>query len=285
MISDAVPLSYLPTRLASVTPIPALSDNYIWCINPHPRSAPYAVIVDPGDAAPVIAHLRQHGQNLAAILITHHHHDHVGGIGTLKAQWPQARVFGPASCVRHGVEDVLEDGNTLRITPRGLTARVLATPGHTADHLSYVFDEWPEHPMPALFCGDTLFAAGCGRVFDGTMEQLFRSLTKLSASLPCNTQVYAAHEYTVANLRFALAAEPDNDRIRQRLDDCLRLREQQNPTLPSTIAQELATNPFLRSHLPALARHLPVGLKPAHPESFSVFEALRLWKNDFQAPA
>lgn len=285
MISDSVPLSYLPVRFDAVTPIAALSDNYIWCIGRHEGSDRQVIIVDPGDAAPVLAHLHRHEQELGAILITHHHHDHVDGIAALKAQWPQARVFGPASCVRHGVEDVLEDGSTLRLPALGFSARVLATPGHTADHLSYVCDELPEHPLPALFCGDTLFAAGCGRVFDGTIEQLFRSLTKLAALLPCNTQIYAAHEYTVANLIFARAAEPDNARITQRLEDCRRLREEQAPTLPATIAQELATNPFLRSHLPSLMQHLPPELQPAHADAFTVFEALRHWKNVFRAPA
>lgn len=284
MITDSVPLSYLPLRFDAVTPISALSDNYIWCIAPHVASHHQAIIVDPGEAGPVLAHLQRHEQDLAAILVTHHHHDHVDGIAALKAQWPQARVFGPANCVRHGVEDVVEDGSTVRLSALGFSARVLATPGHTADHISYVCDQLPGHPPPALFCGDTLFAAGCGRVFDGTIEQLFRSLTKLAAQLPCNTQVYAAHEYTIANLMFARAAEPDNARITQRLEDCLRLREQANPTLASTMAQEIATNPFLRSHLPTLARQLPAELQPAHVDAFTVFEALRRWKDVFRAP-
>lgn len=283
MISDSAPLSYLPIRFDSVTPIPALSDNYIWCIGPHEINR-QVIVVDPGHADPVIAHLQHHGLTLAAILITHHHHDHVGGVGPLKARWPRARVFGPANCLQHGVEDVLEDGSTLRIASVDFSAQVLATPGHTADHLSYFCQELPGHPAPALFCGDTLFAAGCGRVFDGTLEQLFHSLTRLAATLPCNTQVYAAHEYTIANLQFARAAEPDNARVTQRLDDCRRLRNQQAPTLPATIAQEIATNPFLRSHLPTLVRHLPVELRPSHADAFAVFEALRRWKDVFRAP-
>ncbi|MDO4231725.1 MAG: hydroxyacylglutathione hydrolase [Lautropia sp.] len=284
MIHDFDPHSYLPARYETVVPIPARADNYIWRIGPSAPDLQQVVIVDPGEAAPVLAHLDAHALTPAAILITHHHQDHVAGLAELKARWPQARVIGPADCVVHGVEEVVMDEDIVQIAPLGLTLQVLGTPGHTADHLSYFCESLPGHPAPALFCGDTLFAGGCGRVFDGTIEQLFRSLTTLVATLPDDTRIYAAHEYTLGNLQFALAAEPGNARISQRLEACQLLRARQEPTLPTTLALENATNPFLRSHLPALSQALPDSLRPAYIDSFTVFEALRNWKNVFRPP-
>ena len=205
-------------------------------------------------------------------------------IPELVAHWPSARVIGPADCAAKGVREAVGHGDVVEIPEAGLSLQVVATPGHTQDHLSYFCPQLPEHPHPALFCGDTLFLAGCGRVFDGTLEQHFDSLGRLS-TLPHDTQVYAAHEYTVTNLHFARQAEPDNERIAQRLQDALLLRAQGQSTLPGQLDEELATNPFLRSHLPALARHQPGGALPEGTSAFEVFVALRQWRNGFRPPA
>lgn len=276
-----------PTHTASpgirIVPIPAFQDNYIWRVGRTDTPGQPMLVVDPGDAAPVIADLDTLGSPLAAILITHHHADHVGGIATLKQRWPDALIFGPAHCVTQGVERVVSHGNTIELPALGFRAEVIATPGHTADHLSYFCPALPGQTTPVLFCGDTLFAAGCGRIFDGTIEQQFRSLTTL-AMLPMDTQVYAAHEYTLTNLHFALQAEPNNHRIRQQLESCQQLRAEGLPTLPSTMAIEAATNPFLRSHLPGLGANLPPEWAPRTSDALSVFQALRNWRNDFRPP-
>ena len=305
----------------SIRPIPALQDNYIWCIG---RGRDF-IVVDPGEAQPVLNALMPataaatrpddaaapragttaprtkavpprteaapHQANagpgparLLAILITHHHHDHVGGIAGLLAQWPDARVIGPAHCVPLGVKESVGNGDTLHFPALDLDLQVMATPGHTQDHLSYFCPPLPGHPHPALFCGDTLFSAGCGRVFDGTVAQLFQSLQQLR-TLPPDTRICAAHEYTLTNLHFALGAEPGNDAIRERLAHCRQLREDGLPTLPSTLSGELQVNPFLRAHLPALSRHLPADLQPETADAFGVFAALRRWRNGFKPPA
>lgn len=266
-----------------IVPIPAFQDNYIWRVGRIDIPGQPMLVVDPGDAEPVIADLQALGSPLAAILITHHHADHVGGVQALKRLWPQAQVFGPASCVAHGVETVLSHGDVFTLPSLGFRAEVIATPGHTADHISYFCPALPGQPGPVLFCGDTLFAAGCGRIFDGTMEQQFRSLTTL-AMLPMETRVHAAHEYTLTNLYFARQAEPNNQRILQQLESCLQLRAEGLPTLPSTMAIEAATNPFLRTHLPTLGANLPPEVAPRTPDPLSVFQALRSWRNDFRPP-
>lgn len=280
MIANTAQPLHSPYRSRAVVPVPALQDNYIWRIG----AGPAFVVVDPGQAQPVLDSLQASGGSLAAILVTHHHHDHVDGIPELVARWPSARVIGPADCAAKGVREAVGHGDVVEIPEAGLSLQVVATPGHTQDHLSYFCPQLPEHSHPALFCGDTLFLAGCGRVFDGTLEQHFDSLGRLS-TLPHDTQVYAAHEYTVTNLHFARQAEPDNERIAQRLQDALLLRAQGQSTLPGQLDEELATNPFLRSHLPALARHLPGGALPEGASAFEVFVALRQWRNGFRPPA
>ena len=280
MIAETAEILHSPCRSRTVVPIPAQQDNYIWRIG----ASPAFVVVDPGQAQPVLDSLQASGGSLVAILVTHHHHDHVDGISELLARWPSARVIGPADCAAKGVREAVGHGDVVEIPEVGLNARVLATPGHTQGHLSYFCPQLPEHPRPTLFCGDTLFLAGCGRVFDGTLEQHFDSLCRLG-TLPGDTQVYAAHEYTVTNLHFARQAEPDNERIAQRLQNALLMRAQGQPTLPGQLDEELATNPFLRSHLPALARHLPGGALPEGTSAFEVFMALRQWRNGFRPPA
>ncbi|RUO72455.1 hydroxyacylglutathione hydrolase [Pseudidiomarina sediminum] len=235
-----------------VTPIRAFDDNYIWAIQPAPDQA--AVIVDPGDAAPVLAWLAQQDVGLASILVTHHHWDHTDGIAPL-VQHFHVPVYGPANPAIKTITHPLHDGD--RVTPVGLTQsfEVIATPGHTLDHLSY-------YGAASLFCGDTLFSAGCGRMFEGTAPQFFTSLRKL-AELPEQTSVYCTHEYTTTNLAFAAAAEPDNRAIAHAQQRVAELRARGLPSLPTTLADELAINPFL------------------HARNAQEFAQLRQWKDNF----
>lgn len=254
--------------MITIAPIPAFNDNYIW----HLQQGAEHWVVDPGDAQPVVSALGD--ANLTGILITHHHYDHTGGIESLVQRY-QCPVLGPNSIP--GVTDPLVDGDHFELL--GGHARVLAVPGHTLDHIAIVLEhEGKKH----LFCGDTLFAAGCGRLFEGSPGQMYRSLQSL-ASLPADTQVYCAHEYTISNLQFALAAEPDNGDIAARLEHARRLRDQNRPTLPSTIAEELATNPFLRCESPAIqqqaAQH-DAGNNNNH-KPVEIFATLRHWKDNF----
>ena len=259
--------------MISVEPIAAFSDNYIWClIDSESRRA---AVVDPGDAAPVKAALQQRQLSLQAILITHHHFDHTGGITELLADYPVA-VYGPVSDNIPQITHPLREHDTLSLF--GLEFSVLAIPGHTLDHIALYCDQSADGPL--LFCGDTLFAGGCGRVFEGTAAMMLQSLNKLAA-LPAATRVYCAHEYTLANLAFADAVEPTNQRLQRRIERDSELRQQDRPTLPSTIADELHTNPFLRcgedSVISSARRHS--GQACANPEQ--VFAVVRSWKDNF----
>ena len=222
----------------------AFDDNYIWVL----RANGNAVVVDPGDAAPVLAHLAATGDRLAAILLTHHHGDHVGGVGELiknciNCGAAPPMVFGPAAENIEGVSHALDSGERISLESLDLELDVLAVPGHTRGHLAYFGATIGVDG--ALFCGDTLFGAGCGRLFEGTPAQMHASLAKI-AVLPAPTFVYCAHEYTQANVRFALAVEPGNAALQARAEEVAQLRATQQPTIPSTIAQELQVNPFLR---------------------------------------
>ncbi|KUM02601.1 hydroxyacylglutathione hydrolase [Chromobacterium sp. F49] len=250
----------------SVTPVGAFSDNYIWVLRLDDR----AVAVDPGDAAPLLAFLRREKLRLEAILITHHHADHCGGLAELSRDWPDAPVYGPPGI--SGVTAAVKEGDEVPLAFG--PAEVLAVPGHTLDHLAYRIGDH-------LFCGDTMFAAGCGRVFEGTPAQLLASLKKL-AQLPPRTKVYPAHEYTLSNLRFALAADPLNPVLAMRQSRDQALREQGLPTLPSTIAVELASNPFLRCQEPAIRASLLAQGGRADDAEADSFARLRAWKNDFR---
>ncbi len=258
--------------MTSIIPIPAFADNYIWLVRDGARAA----VVDPGEARPVLEYLDRERLTLAAILATHHHHDHVGGIEALVARHP-APVFGPAResipCRTHA----LAEGDVAAVPGMPVSLRVLDIPGHTAGHIAYF---GAIGGAPSVFCGDTLFAAGCGRLFEGTPAQMWVSLSALAA-LPGDTRVYCGHEYTLANLRFALAVEPGNIAARDRQAQAQALRARGEPTLPSTIAQEHATNPFLRAGREdvraAAARHAGRPLA-GDVESFA---ALRAWKNAF----
>jgi hydroxyacylglutathione hydrolase len=264
-----------PTASLSVLTIPAFNDNYLWLLH----DGVSAVVVDPGDAAPVLAALDTHGLTLAAILLTHHHADHVGGVPAL-LQHEQVPVYGPAGEDIASITHPLWEDDLIHLPALSLDLRVIDVPGHTRGHIAY-FAARPGW----LFCGDTLFAGGCGRLFEGTPEQMVASLAKL-ASLPDTTQVYCAHEYTLANLRFALAVEPDNPALIARIDNEQAKRAYNEPTVPSTIALELQTNPFLRYRETAIVTRLQAaGRLPAAPSQITptqTFAALREWKNNYK---
>ena len=257
-----------------VTAVPAFADNYLWLIHDHQHAA----VVDPGDAAPIEAALAAMRLKLAAILLTHHHGDHVGGVADLLQHW-QVPVFGPAREKIAGISHPLAEGDRVSLAELGLQLSVLDVPGHTAGHIAYV-----AQPTPAqhwLFCGDTLFAGGCGRLFEGTAAQMTDSLAKLAA-LPDDTRVYCAHEYTVSNLRFAVAAEPANPAVARRLAEAMAMRERGESTVPSTIGLEKATNPFLRYREPAIAHTLRREGKLQQDDPVATFAALRDWKNNYR---
>ena len=252
----------------AIIPLPAFRDNYIWLLR-HGRNA---VVVDPGDAAVVESHLAAQALSLAAILVTHHHADHIGGLAALLARHP-VPVFGPATEAIAGVSHPVAEGDVVELPALGQRFTVLDVPGHTAGHVAY-------HAPGLLFCGDTLFSAGCGRLLGGSAEQLFASLQRL-AGLPDDTAVYCTHEYTLANLAFSRAVEPDNPARDRYAADCEARRARGEPTLPSSIGLERTVNPFLRVHeagvIAAVARH--TGQAPASPAE--CFAALRRWKDSF----
>ncbi len=258
----------LPHTRLHITPVPAFSDNYLWLLH----NDRHAVVVDPGDARPVDAMLDRLGLSLVAILITHHHGDHVGGLNALLSRRP-VPVYGPAGEDIAGVERHLNEGDDVIIPELGASFRVLDVPGHTSGHIAYL-----GHGL--LFCGDTLFACGCGRLFEGTPEQMTASLAKLAA-LPGDTRVFCAHEYTLANIRFAEAVEPDNAALlaRKVIEEAKRTRGE--PTVPTTIAAELATNPFLRWDSPTVKASAERHAGHALDEPAAIFASLREWKNHF----
>ena len=254
--------------MIDVIQIPAFKDNYIWLL----RKGASAAVVDPGDATPVIEVLRRNEISLVAILITHHHQDHQGGIERLLVEWPDAEVYGPARESITGLGQPLVGGERLQIESLDLEFRVIAVPGHTLGHVAF-------YTRGSLFCGDTLFGGGCGRLFEGTPQAMYESLMRLAA-LPDSTLVYCAHEYTEANLRFALTVEPGNRALRHRAEEVAVLRAKGQSTVPSTLGLEKATNPFLRCEkadvIDAVRAKGIVGNDPVE-----VFTALRAWKDSF----
>jgi hydroxyacylglutathione hydrolase len=258
----------------NLLPLPALTDNYIWTLHDGRR----AIVVDPGEAPPVMRVLQQLGLQLQAILVTHHHGDHVGGVDALR-EATGAAVYGPARERIPQPAVPLVQGD--RICALGLDFTVMDVPGHTAGHIAFFCAAVDGAPL--LFCGDTLFSGGCGRLFEGTPAQMLKSLDSL-AELPGNTRVCCTHEYTLANLRFARAVEPANVALIDYQGRCETLRADHLPTLPSSMALEREINPFLRVRVPAVAQsarvHEPQMTSEA--DAVSVLATLREWKNNFR---
>ncbi|MDF3981228.1 hydroxyacylglutathione hydrolase [Luteibacter sp. PPL201] len=251
-------------------PVAALSDNYIWLVADDEGNA---FVVDPGDATPVEAALAERGWTLRAILLTHHHADHIGGVSDLVARH-DVEVYATDDPRIQPKNRFVEDGDVFELESPKARFRVIAVPGHTRSHVAYVGEGF-------LFCGDTLFSVGCGRLFEGTPEQMLASLDRF-ADLPGDTLVCCAHEYTAANVRFALSVDPDNGPLRLRRDEVARLREEGRPSVPSRLADEYATNPFLRVDSEAIARWVTAqGMEDA--TRTQRFAALRQAKDTFNA--
>lgn len=253
--------------MLSITAIPALEDNYIWLLQ-HER---HAVAVDPGEAAPVLDFLNKNGLQLEAILCTHRHHDHVDGIEELRGVY-NVPVYGRSHPKNPHITHDLREGDRLSLDVLDIEFDIIEVPGHFDGHIAFIAPH-------ILFCGDIMFGAGCGRNFEGTLAQLHRSLQRLAA-LPDDTLAYCAHEYTANNLRFAQACEPGNPDILRRIDETRALRVAKRPTVPFTIAQEKATNPYLRCAKPEIIRTLKArGLEDT--SELAIFTALRDWRDHF----
>jgi hydroxyacylglutathione hydrolase len=259
--------------MLQVTPVRAFADNYIWLIH-APRDARRVVAVDPGDARPVERMLAERQLTLATILITHHHADHVGGVADL-LQHRQIPVFGPAGERTPGDPTRLRQGDHVALDALGLEFTVLDVPGHTSGHIAYV-------GHGAVFCGDTLFSAGCGRLFEGTAEQMMGSLAKLAA-LPPETLVYCAHEYTLSNLGFGLTVEPGNVDAAQYLEECRDKRARDETTLPSSIRRERNVNPFLRCDRQTVKHAAEARAGRGLQSETEIFTVIRQWKDGFRA--
>jgi hydroxyacylglutathione hydrolase len=258
--------------MATIIPVRAFSDNYVWIV----RDGGLAAVVDPGDAAPVLDYVENEGLSICAILATHHHRDHVGGVAAIVERF-DAPVFGPArESIPSLTRGVAEDD---RVDVRCVDEpfHVLDIPGHTAGHIAF---SGRVGEARVVFCGDTLFAAGCGKLFEGTPQQMWTSLSKLAALSP-ETLVYCGHEYTLANLRFAAAVEPGNPAIARRVQREQFKRDRGEPTVPSTIGEELETNPFLRAAQPAVRAAAEAQAGRSLARDVDVFATLRAWKNGF----
>ena len=255
--------------MIKVEPIPAFSDNYIWLVTTNEGS----IVIDPGDANPVIEYLSKNKDlTLNSILLTHHHYDHSGGIEDLRKRY-DLKVFGPNNQIK-SVDHRVVEGDEILVN--GLIFKIIEVPGHTLDHIAFYNDDDDD---PILFCGDTLFAAGCGRVFEGTFDQMYESLLKLK-KLPENTIVYSGHEYTTANLMFANHVEPLNKNIRDSLSKVQELRSKNIPTLPTSIKEEKLINPFLRCDDESLQIIMRKKFNTDLSE-LNIFSALREWKDNF----
>ncbi len=255
----------------NVTPISAFEDNYIWLLQ---GAADDVAVVDPGDAQVVIAALEKSAKKLTAILITHHHSDHTGGVDELVDKY-SVPVYGPKNCKFPGISQPLVDGDL--ITLFGKTLTVKAVPGHTLDHISYLHSD---RQSSQVFCGDTLFLAGCGRVFEGSMQQMLAAMDYFK-KLPAATRVYCTHEYSLSNLAFAQSVEPKNQHIADKLVACRGLRAANKSTLPSDIATELLINPFLRCDQLAVKERVSNYSGRSINGELEVFSLLRNWKNVF----
>jgi hydroxyacylglutathione hydrolase len=264
--------------LLQVWPIPAFDDNYIWCIH----DGHFALVVDPGDCGPVLHYLAQEKLSLTGILVTHHHADHTGGIlDLLNALGTSIPVYGPANNEIPSRTKAMMEGDKFDIISPRISLEVLEVPGHTLDHIAYFANVQTNIPDPKLFCGDTLFASGCGRLFEGTPTQMTQSLAKFAA-LPKNTLVYCTHEYTLSNIRFALAVEPNNEQLLEWSAKAQALRALNKPTLPTTIGQELQTNPFMRcNQVDVIAAAKEISGQQDLPSTAHVLAAIRAWKDRF----
>ena len=256
--------------MIKIEPIKAFSDNYIWLVTTNEG----LLVVDPGDASPVKTYLQNNNKDLSNILITHHHFDHTGGVEELVSNNP-LDVYGPTNSIFDGVNKELKDGDKVKII--GIDFSIIEVPGHTLDHIAFFADNDGD---PFLFCGDTLFAGGCGRIFEGTFEQMFNSLNKLS-KLPQNTKIYCGHEYTLSNLAFALEVDKSNHTLVQRYKNCVEARNNDIPTIPSSLDLELKTNPFLRSHQKDIQECIMQKFDYIdEPNDMNIFKATREWKDN-----
>ncbi|MCV6620305.1 MAG: hydroxyacylglutathione hydrolase [Cellvibrionaceae bacterium] len=254
----------------TISPIAAFDDNYIWLID----NGEIAAVVDPGDPKVVLDRLEADSLKLVAIINTHHHFDHTGGISELCEKYQDCVVYGPESQELSQV--ACRDGDSVEVLP-GLNFKILEVPGHTLDHIAFHSSDLT---TPVLFCGDTLFAGGCGRMFEGNPEQMQQSLEKL-ASLSGQTLVYCAHEYTLGNLNFALAVEPGNSALAERMEDAKALREAQQATVPSIMSLERATNPFLRCRESEVQKSASQRAKNIVSSPAETFAVIRKWKDNF----
>lgn len=254
----------------SIHCVPILHDNYAWLIQAD--HTPYVLVLDPGEEQPIIDYLKQHELIPVALMITHRHHDHVDGILAFLEHYPLP-VYGPANEFIPGLTHPLTAMPSLSVHPAFPEFEVLDLPGHTEGHIAYLVAD-------CLFCGDTLFAAGCGRLLGGTHEQLFNSLSRIKRFDP-QTVIYCSHEYTAANLQFASAVEPDNLAVQKRIADVAELRAVGEATVPTQLAIELETNPFLRCHIPAVAQRAEQQTGQTLDSEQAVFTALRQWKDRF----
>ncbi|NVJ65085.1 MAG: hydroxyacylglutathione hydrolase [Gammaproteobacteria bacterium] len=256
----------------TIYPIRAFSDNYIWAL--HDANSNKVVVVDPGDANPVIEYVEHNNLELDSILITHYHNDHIGGVETLKQQY-NCQVYGSSYDNLSFCDGLLEDSQSISLLNGQLNFDILHVPGHTLGHIAYY-----DAQNQILFCGDTLFKAGCGRMFEGQPQQFYQSLMKLAA-LPSTTKVYCTHEYTLSNLRFALHIEPNNQATQTTNKVCTELRSKDKVTLPSSIAEELATNPFLRCNIPSVQQRINQITARNDKQDFEIFASMRRLKDNF----